>query len=127
MLESHKHMSDNTLAMVAERFRLLGDPFRLRLLQALNDAERSVGELVVLTSGAQANVSKQLQMLLRAGFVERRKEGLRVYYRIADPSVFRLCDAVCGSLTKQLSRELNALQESTGTSRTKAPGKRMKH
>jgi DNA-binding transcriptional ArsR family regulator len=123
---SHKHMSDKTLAMVAERFRLLGDPFRLRLLQALSDAEMSVGELVVVTSGAQANVSKQLQMLLRAGFVERRKEGLRVYYRIADPSVFRLCDAMCGSLTEQLSRELNSLQESMGAGEAKVARKRTK-
>ncbi len=91
---------------------MLGDAFRLRLLQALADREMSVGELVEATGAAQANVSKQLQLLLRADFVERRKQGLHVYYRIADPSVFKLCDAVCGSLTEQLRRELTSLEES---------------
>jgi ArsR family transcriptional regulator len=105
--------------MVAERFRMLGDAFRLRLLQALADEEMSVGRLVETTGAAQANVSKQLQLLLRAGFVERRKQGLHVYYRIADPSVFKLCDAVCGSLTEQLSRELTSLQESTAAAGTR--------
>lgn len=120
MSNAHKLMTSRTLDLVAERFRLLGDPFRLRLLQALAEGEMSVGELVAGTGAAQANVSKQLQMLLKAGFVDRRKEGLRVFYRIADPNVFKLCDVVCGSITEQLSRELTSMQESTGTPRSKS-------
>jgi DNA-binding transcriptional ArsR family regulator len=123
-MTSHKHMSDRTLGMVAERFRMLGDVFRLRLLQVLADREMSVGELVEATGAAQANVSKQLQLLLRADFVERRKQGLHVYYRIADPSVFRLCDAVCGSLTDQLRRELTSLEESTSPAAKRPSRKR---
>lgn len=41
---------------------------------------------------AQANASRHLQLLTRLGFVERRKEGLYVHYRLADPEVFQLCD-----------------------------------
>lgn len=120
MSNAHKPMTSRTLDLVAERFRLLGDPFRLRLLQALAEGEMSVGDLVAGTGAAQANVSKQLQMLLKAGFVDRRKEGLRVFYRIADPNVFKLCDVVCGSITEQLSRELTSMQESTGAPRSKS-------
>jgi DNA-binding transcriptional ArsR family regulator len=123
MSNTQKHMTDSTLALVAERFRLLGDPFRLRLLQTLAEGERSVSELVERTGAAQANVSKQLQMLLKAGLVDRRKEGLRVFYSIADPNVFRLCDVVCGSITEKLSRELSSLQGSTRNPRTKSARK----
>jgi DNA-binding transcriptional ArsR family regulator len=102
-------MNDRTLEMVAERFRVLGDPLRLRLLQAMGTGELSVGELVTHTATSQANVSKHLGMMLRAGLIRRRKEGLKVFYAPADPSVFKICDLVCGSLQDRLSRELSDL------------------
>lgn len=102
-------MNDKTLDLVAERFRILGDPTRLRILQTLAQGERSVSDLVAATGSAQANISKHLQLLLRGGLVERRKEGSHVYYAVADPEVFRLCDLVCGSLADRLNRDLEAL------------------
>lgn len=107
-------MNERTLEMVAERFRVLGDPLRLRLLQALSSGELSVSEMVTLTETSQANVSKHLGMLLRAGLIRRRKDGLKVYYAPADPSVFKICDLVCGSLQDRLARELSDLAEAKG-------------
>jgi ArsR family transcriptional regulator len=104
-----KPLNDKTLDLVAERFRLLGDPLRLRLLQTLERGEMSVADLVAATGANQANVSKHLQLLLRGGVVERRREGLFVYYRVRDARVFQLCDVVCGSLADHLSRELSLL------------------
>ena len=83
---------------VAARFRILGEPARLRLVQALMDGERSVGELVESTDLGQANVSKHLQILHLHGFVSRRKNGQFVHYQLADPSVYQLCDVMCGSV-----------------------------
>jgi ArsR family transcriptional regulator len=100
-------MNDNTLAMVAERFRILGDPSRLRLLQHLGHQEVTVADLTERCASSQANVSKHLGVLLRGGLVARRKEGLHVYYRVADPGVFRLCDLVCGSIKERLATELS--------------------
>lgn len=97
------------LALIAERFRLLGDPMRLRILQTLKAGEMSVAELVAATGAAQANVSKHLKLLAQAGLVERRKAGLRVYYSVTDPRVFELCDVVCGSLSQHLVRSLELL------------------
>jgi ArsR family transcriptional regulator len=97
------------LDLIAERFRLLGDPMRLRLLQTLKGREMSVAELVDATGAAQANVSKHLQLLAHAGLVERRKDGLRVFYSATDPRVFELCDVVCGSLSEHLARSLELL------------------
>jgi ArsR family transcriptional regulator len=102
-------MNDKTLELLAERFRLLGDPTRLRLLQALAGEERAVADLVAMTGATQANVSKHLQLLHRAGIVLRRKEGLHVYYSVADPSIFEICDVVCGSLADRLKSDLTAV------------------
>lgn len=86
------------LALIAERFKTLAEPARLQLMQCLRGGEKTVGQLVDDTGLGQANVSKHLQHLHGFGFVRRRKEGLFVYYAIADVSVFRLCDIMCGRL-----------------------------
>ena len=109
-----KTLNDKTLELVAERFRLLGDPVRLRLLQALGEGERSVADIVASTGVAQASASKHLQLLLRGGLVQRRRQGMYVYYKVADARVFDLCDVVCGSLAAFLARELEHLGGSGG-------------
>jgi DNA-binding transcriptional ArsR family regulator len=111
----YKSMDPNALEHVALRFRLLGDPLRLRLLGCLAQGERSVSELVAATAATQANVSKHLAALLQAGILARRKEGLRVFYSISDPSVFELCDIVCGSLRDRLTHDLAALPRRRGS------------
>src|SRR5687768_2093006 len=83
------------LDLVAARFRVLAEPMRLRLLNALHGGELSVNALVEATGAGQANVSKHLGVLAEAGMVGRRKEGLNVFYFIADPMIFQLCDLVC--------------------------------
>lgn len=115
-----KPLSDKTLELVAERFRVLGDPVRLRLLQTLEVGEKSVAELVGATGASQANVSKHLQLMLRAGVVQRRREGLFVFYSVRDARVFQLCDAVCGSLAEHFTRELSELPAAAGRKRSGA-------
>jgi DNA-binding transcriptional ArsR family regulator len=92
--------------LVAERFRALGEPARLRILSSLREGEQTVSGLVATTALSQANVSKHLQLLHGAGFVERRKEGLNVHYRLADPAVFQLCDLMCGRLEAEARERL---------------------
>jgi ArsR family transcriptional regulator len=94
-------LSDEALELVSRRFAVLAEPMRLRLLQALFDGEKNVNTLVGLTGGTQANVSRHLQTLADAHLLKRRKEGLQVFYAIADPTIFRLCELVCGSLEKE--------------------------
>src|SRR5690242_20402878 len=91
------------LAMVAARFRVLGEPNRLRLIIALEKGGRNVTRLVDATGLTQANVSRHLRTLTDAGILQRRREGQNVVYSIADPAIFDLCDHVCGSLKKRLA------------------------
>ena len=100
-----RSLSDDALALIARRFAVLAEPMRLRLLHSLFASEKSVNMLVELTGGTQANGSRHLQTLLHAHMVVRRKEGLQVFYAIADPSIFTLCEQVCGSLEKSLAKQ----------------------
>jgi DNA-binding transcriptional ArsR family regulator len=94
--------------MIARRFRVLGEPTRIRLLDRLREGEATVFELTEALDGSQQNVSRHLQVMLEAGIVGRRKQGNFAYYSIADDGVFALCEQVCGSLERQLA-ELNEL------------------
>lgn len=100
---SKQTMTPELMALVANRFKALGEPARLQILQLLRSREMSVGEMVEATDYGQANVSKHLQLLHGLGFVKRRKEGLFVYYALADRSVFQLCDIMCGRLEAEMT------------------------
>ncbi len=86
------------IPQVAARFKALADEGRLALLSALQRGERSVGELAELTGRPQPNVSQHLASLTHAGLVEARRDGTRAFYRIADPTILRICEAVCDGL-----------------------------
>ncbi len=99
------------LEKVATRFKLLSEPLRLQLINLLmSRGELCVTDLVELTGQTQANISKHLNLLAREGILERRKEGLKVFYRIADPSIQQICAVMCD----RIRDELNALQKELG-------------
>jgi DNA-binding transcriptional ArsR family regulator len=109
--------SDRMIALIARRFQLLGEPFRLRLLQALEQGERTVGELANHLDGNQPNVSKHLQLLHQAGMVSRRRDGNSIYYAIADPMIMRLCDLVCRNTVERMREEMQEIGRAGNTGR----------
>jgi DNA-binding transcriptional ArsR family regulator len=102
-------LPDTLFEPVAERLRLLADATRLRILNALREGEQSVVEIVDAVGATQPNVSRNLALLLRGGMVTRRQEGRQVYYRIVDPFVDEICDAICGSLRAHVDRQAQRL------------------
>lgn len=112
-------LSDQMLALVARRFRMLGEPQRLRILQVLEAGDATVGEIVEALSGNQPNISKHLQALHEAGLVGRRREGNSIYYSIADPVIFKLCALVCRSAEEDARARLADL---AGMKRAKRRG-----
>ena len=92
----------NLLEPAAERFRVLGDATRLALIRILlDDGELNVGDLVDRLDASQANISKHLRILHRAGVVARRPEGTSAYYSVSDPSLMSLCSIVCDRIREQ--------------------------
>ena len=85
-------MSDEMLILVVSRFRTLGAPYRLRILQVLRRGAMTVGELVRLLNGNQPNISKHLQVLHQASIVSRRRSGTNIIYSVKDPNVFTPCE-----------------------------------
>jgi DNA-binding transcriptional ArsR family regulator len=102
MLKSQRHTkrepTPDLLELVAGHFRALAEPTRLAILHALADGERTVSELVEATGLGQGNLSKHLQQLHLGGFVCRRREGLFVYYNLADKDVLALCEIMCNRI-----------------------------
>jgi DNA-binding transcriptional ArsR family regulator len=89
--------------LIAQRFRVIGEPMRIRILDALRDGPLTVNELTLALGGTQQNVSKHVGVLAQAGVVSRERAGNHVRCSIADPSVFELCEIVCGGLRRQAS------------------------
>ncbi len=95
-----EHLPPEALEQVAAYFQALSEPTRLHLLNLLRNGEHNVGELAQATGYTSANVSRHLSHLMQQGLVAREARGTAVYYRIADPAVYQLCDLVCGNIAR---------------------------
>lgn len=113
MVAPHETMSPPVLERVAEQFRALSEPSRLRLMNLLFGGERSVGDLVDASGLSLANVSKHLSVLHQAGWVSRRKDGLRVVYTLADDRVLSLCELMCTRVRELAEQHAVAMQPTT--------------
>jgi DNA-binding transcriptional ArsR family regulator len=96
-------MHGKMIDLVARRFQMLGEPCRLRILGALQHGPMTVTQIVSQLKGNQPNISKHLQILFDAGLVRRERSGNSIFYSIADPVVFRLCELVCRSTARQVA------------------------
>ena len=99
--------------LIAQRFRVLGEPMRIKLLDHLREGDATVSELQQALGASQQNVSKHLGILHNAGMVTRTKDGNHTRYSISDEGVFELCEQVCGGVRQQLD-ELDALLQLPG-------------
>ena len=98
-------LNDRSLEYVAKYFKALAEPMRLKVLNALRDGEKNVGQLTEISGCTQANVSKHLSLLSQYEMVKRESRGNCVFYSIADPSIYELCELVCGQITKRMIAE----------------------
>ena len=105
---SEIQLPDELVELVAERFRAIGDPLRIRILEQLRGGPCTVQEIVTRVGSSQQNISKHLSVLRGLGIVARERDGVYARYSIADESVLRLCDEVCGTLKRQVA-ELHKL------------------
>ena len=103
--------SPQALAPVADFFKVLSEVSRLQVLCCLKSGAKNVTEIIETTGLGQANVSKHLKVLNQAGMVIRQPQGISVFYEIADPIIFELCEIVCDRLTIRLEEQTQQLEE----------------
>jgi ArsR family transcriptional regulator len=87
-------LTTEELDRIAGRFKVLGEPMRLRILQAVCKEPRNVTDIVAAVGSTQANVSKHLALLTAGGVLARRKNGQCVYYAVKDKLAVKLCELV---------------------------------
>lgn len=103
-------VSPHVLASIANFFKVLSEVSRLQIVCALKEGPKTVTEIIEITGLRQANVSKHLKMLTDARLLSRRQQGVKVFYEIANPVIFPLCDLVCNSLVTQLEQQNQKLE-----------------
>ncbi|NTV46966.1 MAG: winged helix-turn-helix transcriptional regulator [Chlorobiales bacterium] len=103
-------MPDEMLNSIANRFKVLSEPMRLKILRTICNGEKTVQEIVDEAKASQANVSKHLALMYENGLVARRKEGLKCYYRLADDHVFQVCGLISKSIEDNLQERLSWVQ-----------------
>jgi DNA-binding transcriptional ArsR family regulator len=103
--------SEELLVKIADRLKAMADPMRLKILHVLQEGELCVNDILNEVGGSQANVSKHLSVLRRAGLVKCQRDGINVYYRIEDPAVFTICRTCCDAIEKQINVERKGLEK----------------
>jgi DNA-binding transcriptional ArsR family regulator len=106
-------MNSGALAQLADYFKVLAEANRLEILCCLKSGSKNVTEIIAETGLGQANVSKHLKLLAQAGIIDRCPAGVSVYYEIADPLIFDLCELVCDRLSvglEERSQQLKSLK-----------------
>jgi DNA-binding transcriptional ArsR family regulator len=98
-------LNERSLEYVAKYFKALAEPTRLKVLNALRDGEKNVGQLTDISGCTQANISKHLSLLSQYDLVKRESRGNCVFYSIADPGIYELCELVCGQIAKRMLAE----------------------
>ena len=104
-----KPLSEEIMVLIAERFKVLGEPVRLRILHFIGEGEKTVNEIAAGTGTSQPNVSKHLRVMQESGLLKRRQEKNFNYYSVADVSIFEMCDTVCNSLRDRLETQSKLL------------------
>ena len=101
-------LDDQAFIHIAKYFQALAEPMRLKILNGLRDGEKNVTELVEISGGTQANVSKHLNLLRESKLIKRESRGTKAYYSIADQRIYELCNLVCGQIANQMSMDAAA-------------------
>lgn len=99
--------SEEVFEKAAEIFRVMSAPMRLRIISALCTTEKSVGELLAVIATTQPNMSQHLNTLYKAGVVDKRREGVQIFYRIVNEKLVDLCRAVCGQVVNESPQATN--------------------
>jgi len=101
-------LDDQAFIHIARYFQALAEPMRLKIVNGLREGEKNVTELIEISGGTQANVSKHLNVLRESKLIKRESRGTKAYYSISDQRIYELCNLVCGQIANQMSLDAAA-------------------
>jgi ArsR family transcriptional regulator len=96
--------TDQTFESAAELFRVMSAPMRLKIINCLCDGEKNVSYLLTQVDTTQPNMSQHLNTLYQAGILGKRREGVQIFYRIVDPRIVSICEAVCHEVARKQAK-----------------------
>lgn len=105
-----KHLEERLYELHASVCKIMASPKRLKLINTLRDKEMTVGELVNLTGMGKVNVSQHLAVLREKGIVTFRRDGMHIYYKLANPKVLQACELMREVLFEQFSEQHRVLE-----------------
>jgi len=103
--------SEALMERVSEIFKVLSEPTRIKILEALKKGEKTPSELIKITGAQQANVSKHLSLMRKTGIVAARRVGIKVHFTVKDKRFFTLCDTICDYLARRNEEEKELFAE----------------
>jgi rhodanese-related sulfurtransferase/DNA-binding transcriptional ArsR family regulator len=121
MADPHRQFKDRLYGQLARLGKALASPHRLEMLELLAQGERTVDSLATEVGLSLANTSQHLQTLRQAALVESRKDGLFVFYCLADPYVFELSQVIRSVAERRLAELDRMVQEHFGNRRNAEP------
>ncbi len=86
---------DQVFEQAADLFKLMAAPMRLKIISSLCNSEKNVGQLLGEINTTQPNMSQHLNTLYQAGVLDKRRDGVQIFYRIVDQRAAKMCRAVC--------------------------------
>jgi len=89
---------DRVFESAAELFSILATPVRLKIISAVCQEEKNVSQLLDVIDTTQPNMSQHLNTLYQAGVLGRRREGVSIYYFIANAQAAQMCRAICAQV-----------------------------
>jgi len=92
------NQTDKTFESAADLFRVMSAPMRLKIINCLCDGEKNVSYLLTKVNTTQPNMSQHLNTLYQAGILGKRREGVQIFYHIADRRIVSICEAVCDDI-----------------------------
>jgi len=101
---------DELTAARAEILKAIAQPTRLKIIEFLRDGERCVCEIFPAIAEEQSNTSRHLNLMQNCGILARRKEGVKIMYRIKHPEVLAILELASAVLKKEISGRSDLLR-----------------
>lgn len=106
LVDGDNQEANQVFEKAAELFRVMSAPMRLRIISALCNGEKNVGELLAVIDTTQPNMSQHLSTLYQAGVIGKRRDGVQIYYRIINEQAVAICRTVCVNIAIESSESV---------------------